>query len=52
MSNLNDSFDSIDFTQTLHDRQTRRVYLITYAQANLLQFPTANTFAQKVLEFF
>ena len=36
---MNDSFDELDFTQTLHDRQVRRVYLMTYAQANTKEFP-------------
>ena len=39
MSDLNSSIDELDFNQSFGDRQVRRVYLITYSQANLEEFP-------------
>ena len=52
MSSLDQSFEKNDFTQTLHERQVKRVYLMTYAQANLNEFPTCQVFSEKLLEFF
>ena len=44
--------DELDFSQTLHDRQVRRVYLINYSRANLVEFPTCKLFVDKVVELF
>ena len=52
MSSFDQSLEEIDFTQTLHDRQVRRVYLITYAEANMNEFPTYQMFSEKLLEFY
>ena len=51
-TDFNSSMDELDFAQTLHERQVRRVYLITYSQANLVELPTCKVFADKLLEFF
>ena len=42
----------LHFGQELGERQTRRVYLITYSQANLEQIPNCQAFANCVLEAF
>ena len=52
MSSLEESFEEIGFTQTLHNKQVRRVYLITCAQANLNQYPACQVFSETLLEFF
>ena len=52
MSDLNSSIDELDFSQSLGDRQVRRVYLITYSQANLEEFPNCTVFTDKMLEYF
>ena len=52
MSDLNSSIDELDFNQSLGDRQVRRVYLITYSQANLEEFPNCTVFTDKILEYF
>ena len=52
MSDLNSSIDELDFNQSLGDRQVRRVYLITYSQANLEKFPNCTVFTDKILEYF
>jgi len=44
--------DDLDFTQQLHERQVRRVYLITYSQANMEEFPSCETFVTRFLKFF
>ena len=44
--------DELDFTKTLHDHQFWCVYLITYSEANLVEFPTCGVFVEKVLKFF
>ena len=46
------SFEELDFTQTLDDRQVRRVYLVTYTQADLQRFPTCQVFTNSILQFF
>ena len=51
-TDFNSSMDELDFAQILHERQVRRVYLITYSQANLVELPTCKVFVDKVLEFF
>ena len=52
MSDLIRSIDELDFNQSLGDRQVRRVYLITYSQANLEEFPNCTVFTEKILEYF
>ena len=51
-TDFSSSIDKLDFTQTLHDRQVRRVYLVTYSQANLVEFPICRVFIDKTLKFF
>ena len=51
-TDLNSSMDELDFTQTLHDCQVRRAYLIIYSQANLVEFATCRIFLDKVLGIF
>ena len=51
-TDFNSSMDELDFAQILHERQVRRVYLITYSQANLVELSTCKVFVDKVLEFF
>lgn len=38
--------------EEMHARSVRKVYLITYSQADLTRFPTRNTFAKAVLHSF
>ena len=49
--NENDS-DEIDFTQQLGERQSRRVYLITYSQADLEKVKDCKKFSNCILEAF
>ena len=46
------SSTDLDFTQSLNDRQIRRVYLITYSQADMNKFPTCESFAIPVVKAF
>ena len=52
MSDLNSSIDELDFNQSLGDRQVRRVYLITYSQANLEELLNCTVFTERILEYF
>ena len=51
-SNLNESLDELDFTQTLGKRDTRRTYLLTYAHADMERFPECHNFASMVMAAF
>ena len=51
-TDFSSNIDKLDFTQTLHDRHVRRVYLVTYSQANLVEFPICRVFIDKALKFF
>ena len=42
----------MDFTQVLGERENKRTYLITYAQADLTRFPACKSFAECVLTAF
>ena len=48
----NSHLDELDFTQTIQERENRRTYLITYAQADLKTYPTCESFSECVLEAF
>ena len=50
---VDDSFtDQIDLSETLHVREQRRAFLITYSQADLEKVPNSMRFAEIVLQAF
>ena len=49
---INDDNDNLDFTIPLGNRENRRTYLITYAQADLLEVPSCLSFSELVLDGF
>ena len=51
-SDLNSSINELDFNQSRGDCQVPRVYLLTYTQVNLEEFPNCTVFTDKILEYF
>lgn len=51
-TNFCEESNDLDFNSPLRERENRRVYLITYARANLDRFPNCLAFSDIVLEAF